>query len=295
MSTSWCTSSPASYVGPAREVRFRVKGNNRTSTYTSRGDFMAFDYDYTSGTLLADRGREPMSVVAEPAMAYASYAEAAYANAHLLAGAPGSMATHLDREAALRETPQAVLERIEAAPAQGGAELEWAVNAGDHVDGFNVYREADHGALVFAGNDAVIALDGGDAVFRFTDPSGAASGVYWLGVRSCSGTEGLVGPIRVEASASQARLDLSVAPNPAAGATTFEFALAREADVMLEVFDLEGRKIATPLAGRFVAGSVRASWNLHDHSGAAVEPGTYFARLQTLGRTLFSRVTVVAR
>src|SRR5437867_5886669 len=81
---TWTTTSPASYVGPSREVRFRVKGNNRNSTYTSRGDYMAFDYDYTSGTLMA--GRPSESVDAAP----------------------------IDREAAMRETPQAVLERVEA-------------------------------------------------------------------------------------------------------------------------------------------------------------------------------------
>ena len=48
---TWSTGSPASYVGPSREVRFRVKGDNRASTYTSRGDYMAFDYDYTAGTV----------------------------------------------------------------------------------------------------------------------------------------------------------------------------------------------------------------------------------------------------
>ena len=52
--------SPGSYVSATREVRLRVKGNNRSQgSYTSRGDYMAFTYDYTAGTapaLVAERG-----------------------------------------------------------------------------------------------------------------------------------------------------------------------------------------------------------------------------------------------
>ena len=53
--------------------------------------------------------------------------------------------------------------------------------------------------------------------------------------------------------------------------------------------------MATPLAGHRAAGTVRAGWNLRRDSGERVEPGLYFARLEALGRTLYQRVTVVAR
>jgi beta-lactamase superfamily II metal-dependent hydrolase len=297
---TWSTSSPDNYVGPSREVRFRVLGSTNTGTYTSRGDFMSFNYDYAAGTapmMVAGRAREDAG---QPAMAAPALAMAVAANAdaqgHVdaLPGAPGSVVA-IDREAAVLAAPQSVLERIEASRGVGGAQLVWAVAAGDHVDGFNVYRENLDGALVFAGYEADIAIEGRDAVFRFTDPAGAEGGVYWLGTRACSGPEALVGPIRVEASAGATRLDLGVSPNPAAGSTRFEFALERGADVTLEVFDLQGRKVATPMSGHFAAGAVRADWNLRDGAGKAVEPGLYFARLQTLGRTLYTRVTVVAR
>src|SRR6185503_8170227 len=50
----WSTSSPANYVGPSNEVRFRVASNTNPSTFTSRGDFMSFNYDYAYGTLVAN-------------------------------------------------------------------------------------------------------------------------------------------------------------------------------------------------------------------------------------------------
>ncbi|HEY6196778.1 MAG TPA: FlgD immunoglobulin-like domain containing protein [Candidatus Eisenbacteria bacterium] len=159
---TWTPAAVASYVGPSREVRFRVKGSNRNSTYTSRGDFMKFEYDYAAGTA-------PMAVTAGSA--------------------------------------------------------------------------------------------GGDAA---------------------------------QASAAE-RIELTASPNPAVGGTTLEFALARDADVKLEVFDVQGRLVATPLAGRQPAGAVRASWNLRDAAGRDVLPGLYFARLETLGHVQYARVTVLTR
>ena len=201
----------------------------------------------------------------------------------------------IDREAFASRLPQSVLRRIEAAPTAEGARLTWAVAEGEHVDGFNVYREDGARGLVLAGNEAGIEVANGEAVFHFVDAarSGAAA-TYWLGARSCSGSEALVGPIRVEASAAAAaNLALTASPNPADGATRFDFTLPRAADVRLEVYDLQGRRVAAPLIGRAEAGSLQVGWALRDDAGRAVAPGLYFARLHALGRTLYTRVTVV--
>ena len=286
---TWTTTSPANYVGPGNEVRFRVKGNNRNSTYTSRGDFMAFDYDYTSGTA-------PMMAAAPVRGVDAVLASTDGGALASLPGAPGSVAIGHDREREAALHPQSALRTLLATPTSEGASLAWTVGIHDDVDGFNVYREAADGSMVFAGNEAGVQVRGDDVEFRFTDTAGAADATYWLGVRGCSGPEGLVGPIRIEASgAGVSALALDIAPNPAVHATRFEFALDRAADVRLDVFDLQGRRVATPLAAHRAAGTVTTSWNLRRDDGRAIEPGLYFARLQTLGRTLYRRVTVVAR
>jgi beta-lactamase superfamily II metal-dependent hydrolase len=295
---TWSTGSPASYVGPSREVRFRVKGDNRASTYTSRGDYMAFDYDYTAGTVTSPTHEAVVVASAipvddSPLLALAGLLDDPYADHDLaLAGAPGSVVPSASGE--FREAPQAVLERVEASRELGGTRLEWAVNAKDHIDGFNVYRETADGAMVFAGNESAITLEGGDAIFRFLDASGAHAGVYWLGVRSCSGPEALVGPIPVAPVAAAASLEMTLGPNPTASATRIAFRLEHDADVKLELFDLQGRQIGTLLETRMPAGPVQATWNLRDRSGRTVEPGLYFARLQALGRVVLTRVTVVS-
>ena len=318
---TWSAATPGNYVSATREVRMRVKGNNRSQgSYTSRGDYMAFTYDYTAGTAPALGAEHGTRIEHEAAVGH----DEAASDAVVASAAPALVAEHdtrieheattgddedasdaavasaapaaLDREAFVNRLPQSVLRRIEAAPSPEGARFTWTVAAGDHVDGFNVYREDGSGRVVFVGNEAGIEVAGGEAVFRFVDAARAGEpATYWLGARSCSGPEALVGPIRVEAASAAASLALEASPNPALGGTSFEFALPRAADVRLEVFDLEGRRVATPLMGHAAAGPVRVDWSLTDDAGRSARPGLYFARLQTLGRTLYTRVTVIGR
>jgi hypothetical protein len=268
---TWTTGTPGSYVGPSREVRLRVKGNNRNSTYTSRGDQMAFEYDYTAGTA-------PQLV--------------AGAVAAVPVAAPRG-ADHADREALAASQPLAALRRVEGAALPQGPRIVWSVGVNEHVDGFSVYREEADASLRFVGDDANVETANGEAIFRFVDRSGVSSGSYWLGARSCSGAEAMLGPITIEAAAAGTAPAFAVLANPVRGEARFELSMPEAGDVRLEVFDVQGRQVATPFAGRAPAGVTAAAWDLRGRDGSAVGPGVYFARVRALGQTLFSRVTVV--
>ena len=262
---TWSTTSPASYVSPTREVRLRVKGNNRSSTYTSRGDYMSFGYDYTQGTA-------PAAFVAPPVLASGPDLE----------------------DAAMHALPQSTLTRVEAQSGAGGVTLTWATDRNAHLDGFNIYREDASGERVFIGGESVLEATADEVRFRFVDASPASgSGTYWLGARSCSGPEGLIGSLRVTTAALPGELALSVSPNPVRGAARFSVAVPRGAELKLDVFDVSGRRVATPYAGRAGAGITRVDWKLRATDGTRVAAGLYFARLQGLGRTAITRVTVI--
>ena len=283
---TWSTTSPAAYVSASREVRFRVRGSLRNAgSYTCRGDLMSFNYDYTSGTapmMIAGGVRtEAMVASRTPPSGLETELEAA---AH---------EEHLDREAMVNRFPVAVLRRIEAMPTAAGARITWAIAAGEHADGFNVYREASDGRLRFVGNDAAIAVEGEDAVFRFADITGDAGATYWLGARSCSGGESLIGPIGVEAAAEPAALAFAVTPNPVSGPARLRLAMPQAGRVSVEIFDLQGRRLATPYDGLAPAGVMDLDWNLTDASGARIGAGMYFARVHALGRTIYTRMTVL--
>jgi hypothetical protein len=262
---TWTTTTPAAYVSPAGEVRARVLGSDNKSSYACRADYMAFTYDYLEGT--------GITVPVEEYRAWAA-----------------------EEERDRLYLPQSTLLRLEAAPTGDGVALTWAVNKRDHVDGFNVYREDPTGALVHVGAEALLEVTSDEAVFRWTDAEPEAAGsVYWLGARSCSGPEALVGPLRVSPAEPALALALAATPNPARASARLAFAVPRAAQVRLDVFDLAGRRIATPFDGRAEAGRTETDWALTDAGGNRVSPGLYFARFEGLGRTLQTRIVVVGR
>ena len=71
-----------------------------------------------------------------------------------------------------------------------------------------------------------------------------------------------------------------VRPNPSTGQTTFDFSLPGERRVRLEVFDLLGRRIATPHDGIARAGRHTLTWDGTATGGARVQAGLYVCRLE---------------
>ena len=68
-------------------------------------------------------------------------------------------------------------------------------------------------------------------------------------------------------------------PNPFSGRTTIRFELPVTSPVRLEVFDLQGRRVAVLVEGETAAGYHAIAWNRQDGNGASVRPGVYLYRL----------------
>jgi hypothetical protein len=80
-----------------------------------------------------------------------------------------------------------------------------------------------------------------------------------------------------------------VRPNPTRGPIRLGYALPREAQVRLSIFDLQGREIAVPASGLQPAGLHAAEW-----FGAAAAPaGLYLARLSTPAGTVVRRIVIL--
>lgn len=87
----------------------------------------------------------------------------------------------------------------------------------------------------------------------------------------------------------------NVAPNPAAGAFTVEFALHDAASVTLEVLDMAGRRVATLADGPRDAGTWRVPLEGARIANGSLRPGVYFVRLQADGRTVGEKKLVLLR
>lgn len=79
-------------------------------------------------------------------------------------------------------------------------------------------------------------------------------------------------------------------PNPTATSTKLNFHLAGNSQVEVAIFDVQGRKIATLVDGRFNRGDHEAEWNPE----GSVAPGVYVARLVVDGASVAStKINVV--
>ena len=81
-----------------------------------------------------------------------------------------------------------------------------------------------------------------------------------------------------------------LAPNPSRAFTNVRFALSREADVSLAVYDVSGREMVELADGRWPAGEQSIKWNFSDGAGQPVPAGLYFVRLQAGRQVLMQRV-----
>ena len=61
----------------------------------------------------------------------------------------------------------------------------------------------------------------------------------------------------------------------------FELALPLRGAVRLVVYDLAGRRVATPVEGVLEAGVRRIKWNGRGDQGTRLGPAIYFAKLTT--------------
>jgi endonuclease/exonuclease/phosphatase family metal-dependent hydrolase len=72
-------------------------------------------------------------------------------------------------------------------------------------------------------------------------------------------------------------------PNPLARETRFAFDLPKSAPVTLEVFDINGRRVAEVISGMQTGGHHEAPWRARDPRGGRLAAGLYFARFVTPG------------
>ena len=93
-------------------------------------------------------------------------------------------------------------------------------------------------------------------------------------------------------TAAPARSGLSAAmPTPFRDRTVLECALARDGEITLGIYGIDGRRIRTLARGSAPAGVHRFSWDGRDDAGREVAAGMFFARLDT-GEGRFRRTLI---
>lgn len=82
-------------------------------------------------------------------------------------------------------------------------------------------------------------------------------------------------------------------PNPFNASTIIEFNLGQESPVMLEIYDLTGRKVNTLCDEVLESGAHRVVWDGTDFDGNSVASGVYFYRLSDGSRDTAKQMTLL--
>jgi len=82
-------------------------------------------------------------------------------------------------------------------------------------------------------------------------------------------------------------------PNPFTYSTKITYNLNVSSNVELSIFDMAGNKIITLIDEVQAAGENTVIWDARDNSGQAVSPGIYVYRLQTEGKTWYSKMVFI--
>jgi hypothetical protein len=121
--------------------------------------------------------------------------------------------------------------------------------------------------------------------------SGEVGGALFEGTDQVRVTGG-DGP-QLTSGATPAKMTLSHSPNPFNPSARIVFELPREADVTLEIFSADGRRVRELAAEAFPAGRHDISWHGRDDRGNAVASGIYFYRLRAGDETLTRKMVLV--
>jgi photosystem II stability/assembly factor-like uncharacterized protein len=84
-----------------------------------------------------------------------------------------------------------------------------------------------------------------------------------------------------------------IVPNPGHPPFQIDFELSRTSEIVLEVYDLAGRRVSELASGSRTAGRYQATWNGMDAAGHPLGDGIYFTRLRTGGRTESRRLVLL--
>ncbi len=158
-----------------------------------------------------------------------------------------------------------------------GILVTWIDAVRSGVSGYRVYRRIAGGEWEWECiSDLLPALEEGNTYLDTTAEAGVAY-EYEIEAYTRNGPEGRYGPVSAEMVAP-ARLDVRVWPNPGKGALELALILPRSEDVVLRLFDPQGRQVASSVLEHLRAGVRRASWEPRDGSGRRLASGAYFLR-----------------
>ena len=185
--------------------------------------------------------------------------------------------------------------------------IEWSTGTESDNAGFNIHRamSAD-GDKIAINEDLIPSLgneyEGSEYSFIDVEVTGNVTYYYWLESVSLGGDADIRGPVHAALGAQENPDDAPIPsafnlaqnyPNPFNPNTTIRYDLPVSCRVRLEIFNVQGRRIAILIDGPQTAGSKIVLWNGKGQDNIDVSSGVYFYRLQAGTFTHVKKMTLL--
>jgi len=186
-----------------------------------------------------------------------------------------------------------LLQAFACAPTPAGIEVSWTLSEAVRTDGFQVSRA--QGADGEFQPIAVEIVETGALSYRFVD-AGCEAGVSYSYRVDLAGERGAMTLFLTSAAATPAlKLQLSQNyPNPFKPTTVIAYSLPAKTHVVLDIYDLGGRRVARLVDEEQSAGSHTRGWSGTNDAGTRAAGGVYFSRL-SVGRETITRKMVLLK
>jgi uncharacterized protein len=165
--------------------------------------------------------------------------------------------------------------------------LIWSTASEINVAGYNILRQ--HGSSSFEKiNETLIPSTGGlrGADYEFCDPTGCVNAQYMLQEIFLDGHTNNYGPINAgqtslvnECTVPNEFALHSNFPNPFNPSTSLQFDIPSSTNILINIFDINGRLISTLIDGAIEPGMHNITWDGRDQYGNTAAAGLYFCRM----------------
>jgi len=174
---------------------------------------------------------------------------------------------------------------------EGGIELRWAVTADEEISGFNVYRASAGGGKEDLLTSAPISAQ--ERHYLDEKVAGGRSYSYRIAAVRPDLSELFSQPATAQAKAFALVLEQNT-PNPFNPTTRISYTLPRSDRVVLDIFDVAGRRVTTLVDEVVGEGRHETVWEGTDRNGTRVSSGVYFYRL-TWGKNSMTKKMLMVK
>jgi len=181
------------------------------------------------------------------------------------------------------------LSSFQAVYGKDGVELVWITESESNAWGFNIHRSLDKDKNYSQINPGLIRAAGNSTqrhIYRFVDKRIEENATYWylLEQVDIDGATQTFGPTSVTTVAAvystpQVFKFYGSYPNPFNPLTTIRFDLPEAGYVLLQIFDLSGKRVKTLIDGERASGTHSVVWDGTNFDNQQVGAGAYFCRI----------------